>query len=141
MIILKMCIPSIGDKILLTNEWTFTLYAESRNATLGEMFGHYDPVKRIWSDGRDNYGHKKNAKGFTDYRDRLMNRPICTITLPKDTQLTIDRIYIRKGATDFDSLSFWMGSIPPTIAYKKKGKVRFWAKLTEVNSIEFVMAN
>jgi hypothetical protein len=105
------------------------------------MFGHYDPVKRMWSDGRNNYGYKKDANGFTNYHDCLRNRRICTITLPKGTQLTIDRIYIRKGATDFDSLSFWMTGRPPTIAFKKKGKVRFWAKLTEVNSIEFVMAN
>lgn len=47
-------------------------------------------------------------------------------SLPKDTVLIVDRIYIRKGNSDYSSVSF-----------KIKGtKKRFWAKLEDVNMIE-----
>jgi hypothetical protein len=57
------------------------------------------------------------------------------VTIPIDTILTVDRVYIRKGVSDFSSLTF---RIP-----KDKNKkhiyagVRFWAKLSDVNKIEF----
>lgn len=50
--------------------------------------------------------------------------------LPVGTILTVDRIYIRKGAQDFSSLSFW-AQIP-----MDKKRFRFWAKLSDVNEIE-----
>lgn len=51
-------------------------------------------------------------------------------SLPKGTVLTIDRIYIRKGAGEYSSLSFW-ALIPGD-----KKRFRFWAKLDDVNRIE-----
>jgi hypothetical protein len=48
--------------------------------------------------------------------------------LPIDTVLRIDRIYIRNGASDFDSISFY-AEIP-----KIKSKPRFWAKLVDINN-------
>lgn len=63
--------------------------------------------------------------------------------LPKDTVLSIDRIYIRKGASDFSSVTFFLKSTSHPLfdrSGKKKagGKpLRFWARLEDVNSIEF----
>jgi len=73
------------------------------------------------------------------YRNRSLaeilgkNGPVNNVTLPKDTVLKIDRIYIRKGASDYSSLTF---RIEETENKKIKGK-RFWAKLRDVNKIEF----
>lgn len=50
------------------------------------------------------------------------------ITLPVGTKLKVDRIYIRKGASDFSSISFF--------ATIDKKDYRFWAKLADVNTIE-----
>lgn len=56
-------------------------------------------------------------------------------TLKKGTILTIDRIYIRKGAKDYDSISFRINkSNEPR--FKKKG-IRFWVKLDEANNINY----
>lgn len=70
--------------------------------------------------------------------DKLQNWPFPT-TLPAGTELTVDRIYIRKGASDYSSLSFWIVSSPhPLLKTKSKGvRKRFWAKLADCNTIEF----
>lgn len=52
------------------------------------------------------------------------------------TVLKVDRIFIRKGMEDWSSLTFFMVSSPdPALASKKK--IRFWAKLSDCNQIEF----
>ena len=50
------------------------------------------------------------------------------LTFPPGTILSVDRLYIRKGQSGFDSISFRVikGSPIPT--------GRFWAKLDEVNT-------
>lgn len=49
--------------------------------------------------------------------------------LKKGSTLKVDRIYIRKGASDFSSISFYV-----TLGSKK---YRFWAKLDDCNKIVF----
>jgi len=55
------------------------------------------------------------------------------VTIPKDSILKIDRVYIRKGASDYSSVTFYIEHIP---GVKLKGKVRFFANLSDVNNIE-----
>lgn len=62
--------------------------------------------------------------------------------LPTDTVLSIDRIYIRKGSSDFSSVTFFLKSTSHPLfdrRQKKLGKkpLRFWARLEDVNCIEF----
>lgn len=70
---------------------------------------------------------------FYDTQDRdwasFSKARIISHTFPKDTILKVDRIYIRKGAEDFSSLTFY-------VTINKKA-YRFWAKLEDVNNIEF----
>lgn len=136
---MRMQIPSIGDRIRLTADWTFTLYAESRNESLGEATGHFTPLKYYgrWSNGRSSVGFRVDDEGIRvgGYDDYERCSAVASITLPAGAILTIDRIYIRKGATEFNSLSFLV--VNALAIFKKKGKVRFWAKLPEVNTIEF----
>jgi hypothetical protein len=143
---MKLNIPALGTKIMLLEDWRFTLYHEYRNSTLIEALG----IK--FSGWRENRG--------------LATSAAC---VPKGTVLTIDRIYIRKGAADFNSVTF---TIPKMKTKAKKvtrtavpngmsrltqafampdrpvvgepynyvvsipGRtVRFWAKLADVNKM------
>ena len=67
-----------------------------------------------------------------------------TITLPKGTVLAVDRIYIRKGASDFSSITFFAKGLGETeVKNRWSGRTtkwkaqRFWAKLSDCNQIEF----
>lgn len=50
-------------------------------------------------------------------------------TLEAGTKLVVDRIFIRRGSKDYDSVTFW-------IKKNNKRVARFWAKLDEVNQIK-----
>lgn len=62
------------------------------------------------------------------------------ITFPAGTVLKVDRIYIRKGSSDFSSISFWAHGLPTPLGKKPKA-ARFWAKLQECNKIQFELVN
>ena len=134
---MKLYIPEIGSEIRLTADWTFYLYNEDRNSTLMEVMN--DPRKPEWSGDKD-YG-------------------ALPCIIPSGAILKIDRIYIRKGLGEYSSLTFlWKGmrtnskmvdrymtpiyvnSRGPSLHYQVKKParpVRFWAKLDDVNKIEF----
>lgn len=118
-----MYIPEIGDVIVLTQPWTFDLYNEYRNETMMEFIGdtrscHYSAV----------------YSGIP-------------VTLEAGTKLKIDRIYVRKGKGDYSSITFidQKNYIPARIETYSNGttgkiprkKLRFWAKLEDVNTMEF----
>ncbi len=133
---MQFYVPEIGDEIRLTADWTFDLFDEYRNETLMQHIGDDRPVAYI---------HQKH----------LESEP-CTI--PAGSILKIDRIYIRKGNSEFSSITFiWKDKIIPAkivddfvtkwdnrVATKiphqtkvPKKAVRFWAKLDDANKIEF----
>lgn len=136
-------IPDIGDIIELGADWTFILYPESRNSKLGAALG-YKPAGQYWAsaEGERNmkrihrecseiaFDHKRYFESIELYNRSYPNQlpNVLTITLGVDTILKVDRVYIRKGAKDFSSLTFFIKSGP----YKG---ARFWAKLNEVNQI------
>ena len=119
----NLFIPPLGTEITLAEDWSFDLWNESRNDSLAEAIGI------IWQ--------------ATDYDSRRIEQH--NVTIPAGTTLKIDRIYIRKGQDDFDSVTFlWKGNkIPSKVVsyghgnvYKVPSKtVRFWAKLDDVNKI------
>ena len=130
---MKMFVPTIGSKICLTQPWTFGVWGEKRNNSLGLALGiaTKNPPYRwnvIW-------------KGQTSWYTPDVLIDNCT--LPVGTVLTIDRIYIRKGKgmSDFDSMSFrikpnkTLTFVGTTIPIGKG--IRFWAKLDDCNQIEF----
>lgn len=109
-IVVRFCVPSIGAKLVLANSWTFTLYDEYRNSSL---------ISAMGKDSQRSYGSADS---------------LGPVTLEAGTKLTVDRIYIRRGISSFDSLTFRIAeSADPR--FKKKG-IRFWAKLKDVNKIE-----
>jgi hypothetical protein len=130
---MKLYIPEIGDSIKLIEPWTFSLYNESRNESLMEFVGDF--------------------RGRMNRYDNSCPETIPCI-IPAGEILKVDRIYIRKGIKDYSSITFlWKGkSTEPRIetygpGYGLSGKqykiprkpVRFWAKLSDVNNIEFEM--
>jgi hypothetical protein len=147
----QLYIPEISDQMTLAEDWTFALHPESRNKDLGSFFG-YD-IGRGWPTtwipkvietpivpptDLDGYISKARA-------DKMNN---LTVTIPKGTILQVDRIYIRKGASDYSSITFYaknLGEIEmtrysygtvPAKKVKKKA-LRFWAKLSDCNTIVF----
>lgn len=147
----EMYIPTIGAEITLAKVWRFGLYYEYRNEALIKFI--FPEVEFKWrgmvlpNGIKPEYGQK-----------------ICDVELPKGAILKVDRIYIRKGGRDmkeFDSVTFNLQSLPkseisvPTVRshYVRDGedhfkvekktiikkRVRFWAKLRDVNQIRFLM--
>ncbi len=109
---MKMYIPEIGDRIVLTQDWSLTLYDEYRNTELMKSKG-LKPSNR-WT---------RDPKSYP-------------VTIQKGVELKIDRVYIRKNtwgqdAGKFSSITFIIPNSP------KNKSVRFWAKLKDVNNIEF----
>lgn len=119
---MKLYIPEIGDSIQLSKDWTFNLHCEHRNDILYSLIT-----------GKSIEDIYKDMNSFYDTQDRdwasFSKARIVSHTFPKDTILKVDRIYIRKGAEDFSSLTFY-------VTINKKA-YRFWVKLKDVNNIEF----
>ncbi len=109
---MKLYIPEIGDTIALIADWTFDLHCESRN----DKFLTHNKLQTATQ-------YWKTARNYN------IQPPPSKVTLPTGTELTIDRIYIRKGAEDFSSITF-----RTTI---NKVSYRFWVKLKDANNIEF----
>lgn len=108
----QMMIPDIGTVIRLTKDWTFNLYFEYRNSDLYAGLGLV-----------------KEKNDFTQ------------VTLKKGAELKIDRVYIRKGADDYSSITFFADKGAEFTTGKKtlcepKRRIRFWAKLGDVNGIQ-----
>lgn len=134
---MKLYIPENGDQLRLTADWTFDLYNEDRNSSLMEKIGD---VRKTIGDWSPKYG-------------------AIPCTIPAGAVLKIDRVYIRKGAREYSSITFlWKGERLParteeimSSGYLTNGKptptgefckipaipIRFWAKLSDVNNIEF----
>jgi len=116
-----MFIPNCKTELVLTEDWTFELYYESRNDALLKCFGFY-PLDQERGGGWWRY-----VQDGSRYPRTLRK---ATVTLLAGTIMRVDRVYIRQGTTDtYDSLTFWI---------KKRSKKqtingRFWAKLADVN--------
>lgn len=115
-----MYIPDIGDCITLIKDWTFDLYYESRNASL--IKEHINEFSSITGLSEKQIESLEKTYSHTDKSVKHTLRP--------GTTLQVDRIYIRKGLSGFSSLSFF-------IKDGSKKEKRFWAKLNDVNTIQF----
>jgi hypothetical protein len=93
---------------------------------------------KYWDDYRE-WQKDTVAKGVTEI----------SVTLPAGTILKVDRIYIRKGQGDYSSITFFAEGLGETIVPAsgqvsarqydaKKKKLRFWAKLSDVNTMTIV---
>ena len=110
---MNLFIPEIGTKLKSTSDWTFVLYQEYRNSKM------ISAICQTFSWGRD-------QKSWL-------------VTVPAETIISIDRIYVRKGVSDFSSVTF---TIPKVLNKKSKfAGSRFWVKLSDVNKVEFELVS
>jgi hypothetical protein len=170
---MKLWIPDIGDKIILTADWTFTVINEGRNSAIWKALDlekhpdvvtwHVERAKRLHAAESHEKRHRTVKRAITTWGHRWewdspenekrgeelwaayreAEHPKVDVTFPKDTCLTVDRVYIRKGASEFSSLTFFIGNSPmPELQPVKKGgrwpsgPRRFFARLADVNKIE-----
>lgn len=158
---MKMYIPEIGDKIVLTKDWTFRLFDEGRNTALFDLLKvkrrGVESIQRasdgkqffyVWNDGwlrgawlADDGEEAKvnmyeirqeNRRNEISPQFKIIKDSGTEVTLRAGQVLSVDRVYIRRGASDFSSITFNYIGAP-----KGSGRVRFWAKLADVNTIEF----
>ena len=143
----KLHIPRLGTEIVLAEDWTFQLFDEHRNegliaaagiATPSRLLTDFWGVSRREREAAVQKSKWRKADGSMPDDDRYYQ--LChPVTIPAGAVFSIDRIFIRKGAADFDSVTFWLKAKqnPVTIKGRQlKKSVRFWAKLDDVNRIE-----
>ena len=118
----KLHIPRLGDELEVALDWVFDIHAEGRNKSLMEVVEGRE-IER-WHEFRIKWNsqiEQWEPDGFDDYPKKFR--------ILAGTKLKVERIYIRKGAEDFDSLTFRVLESPdPRIV-----KARFWAMLDDVN--------
>lgn len=98
---MNLFIPALGTEFNLAQDWAFSLFDEYRNRSLIDALGHKATSR--W--------HNVNMK-------------VIDASLPAGTRLKVDRIYIRNGQSEFNSITFVID-----------GGLRFWVKLDDANSI------
>lgn len=124
---MKIFIPKLGTKLTLSKAWAFNLHDERRNEAFW-LAVHGKPAREQYYYGYHNGYHTSPVKTAT--AKDLGHKPAKPMktTLPKGTVLTIERIYIRNGASDFDSITFRItkgGTVPAG---------RFWVKTEDINN-------
>ena len=135
----KFNIPDIGDCFQLVEDWEFPLHLEGRNHTL---------INRVKPGMEYGYGESDNT---------------LLVTLEAGTVLGVDRIYVRKGKSEWSSITFFVKHAPGDTSREKVGVrtsrwdryyhksrkesqpeerpeekrkgARFWAKLDAVNEM------
>lgn len=119
---MKFYIPHLRDRIKVTEDFTFPLHCESRNDAA--MFGIAD--RREWP---HTVQPAQVINGRLIAYETVIYHPI-DVSIPAGTVLGIDRIFIRQGARDYDSVTFrsYGQGLP---------KGRFWIKLDDLNGMEF----
>lgn len=90
---------------------------------------------QVYASQEDKDNHRRYKQELYELQQRHSWAPV---TLLKDTVLKVDRIYIRKGISEYSSITFFVWSKPgPVAANASKKKSRFWAKLADCNNIQF----
>jgi hypothetical protein len=127
-------IPALGTEVVLAEDWSFHVVNDHRNAKLVQALSlaplpGSTPGIGIWN-GYYPLGTYPAPSPSERYTVWAQTRAAgVTACLPKGTWLKIDRIYIRKGAKDFDSVTFYGRLL------NSKKSFRFFAKLVDVNAM------
>jgi hypothetical protein len=105
---MKVFIPALKTALKLTEDWKFIVFHEYRN--------------RFFL-----------ASIAVNYLFAAPGEEAEIVTLPKDTIILLDRIYIRKGGEEYNSVTFRIKDCPSDPRVNKK---RFWTNLYYANMIE-----
>lgn len=136
---MRLFVPHIGEELTLIDDWRFVTLCEARNTTLFNAFAI--PSEDRWEPADARSYRWATVDGLDTYK----TKPVA-FTLPEGTILKVDRIYIRKGQDDYDSLTFIVADSPDKRLLTKKHQgtspkpVRFWVKLKETRTMEVKVA-
>lgn len=116
---MKLFVPPLRTRLKLLEPWSPRLFAEHRNYDIwAHLTAGAPPVK--WNS--DHFAH---------------------VTFYEGMILAVDRIYIRNGQLDFDSITFTIYDGPMlNLVSKSRGGTwtgrapRFWVKLEDANGME-----
>ncbi len=101
----------------------------------------FDSNKRVltWDDYLSSDAYKEEIRANRVFSEVTAVPPSINITIVKGTELKLDRIYVRKGASEYSSLTFSIVSSPDSKLTVAKGKKpRFFAKLQDCNEMEIL---
>lgn len=103
---MNLFVPDIGTRLKLTENWNVIIQDEYRVNILEKM-------------------------GITSERDKKY-----LIIIPKDTILTVKKIYVRQGNATYSSVSFSIKKKDCPNNKLMEGS-KFWASLSDVNRLQF----
>jgi hypothetical protein len=99
--------------------------------------------KRIEEESTTYQAYLAAYKNWRERADKLAIENL-EVTFPVGTVLAVDRIYIRKGSSDYSSITFYAKGLGESeLKNRWSGRTtkwkaqRFWAKLQDCNNIEF----
>jgi len=114
---MKLFIPPLGTMVKTAADWSFTLHDERRN------------------DGFVEAAVPRKTKRVS-YYDKISY----PVTLPAGAVLKVERVFIRRGISDFDSVTFILQGKKHPIELANgraiKANKRFWVKLPDANQID-----
>lgn len=115
----QLMVPDIGTVVTLTEDWTFRLFEESRNGKF---------LRKLGVSGIDCWRHYRGNGKMREFN----------VTVLAGSSLGVDRIYIRRGADFYSSITFNLHKGGQVIIDGKTIKAfgRFWAKLSDVNKLK-----
>lgn len=127
---MKFYIPDVGSRLKITQDFLPELIWEHRNIEV---------ILAVPSHGK-RYDELYAADRYEDICDRSY-----PVLFRADTILSVQRVYIRKGASDYSSLTFHILESPDKHFSLKKhggtwdstGKRTFFLSLDEVHKMEF----
>ena len=110
-------IPDVGYELKLDQDWKFNLKNEYRN--------------KLWDFLRSKGYVSLNSQNYQSDKE---------VTILAGSVLSVDRVYIRKGARDYSSVTFYLKTGGYVTAdnitnLKTTSRLRFFANLKEVNQI------
>jgi hypothetical protein len=132
---MKLFIPELGTQLQLTKAHSFKIEYEQRNNSIiadysPELWTEYQKLDKDYWNIYYYFNGTNRSRTLSEAYEALKkfkNEKPCFITLPKNTVLEVDRIYIRQGSAQYSSVTF-----------KIRGKkvLRFWLTLSDVNKID-----
>lgn len=127
----------------------YVIYYPSEEEFKRGLFGrnYFEEKQKAYRQAEEqSESYQAYLKAYTEWKKRAEEIALkeITITLPVGTVLAVDRIYIRKGSSDYSSITFYAKGLGESEVKNRwsnrvtKWKAqRFWAKLSDCNKIEF----
>lgn len=128
----KFFIPTIGTEVRLSEDITIKLSMDIINVKF--LAKYFDDIKISYiGDKYPSYVTKETVS--KKYQSKIFTQTVffCKLDLPKGLSLIIDKMYIKKNMSSYDSITFRLGKkqVINNVAWSG----RFWLPLKDVNNL------